>query len=547
MSRFRIKNTIFFLSGFLMALPAFTQVVGPEKKIISGGADNRTADYVRQNIESMERVPFDGICINVYTKKNGKVEPYNLRVMDPNPLAFEDFADSIADLKATKFKRFKDNFLWVWIAAAPGAVSMDFFDDYAVVINNWRTAARIAKEGGYRGFFVDTEQYDTQWGPFAWTRVKYSDTKTQADYAAQAKKRGAEVMRAINEVYPDIHMLWFFGYSANGPGRSHFGAYAFVPDFIDGMLSEAKPEARIIDGYEQSYGYKTKAFFVEARDLMKNKMKATSSVKDKFEKNHEAGFGLWLDGHGSVLGWNPADFLKNYFTPEEFEYSLCQALNYTDQYVWVWFERGSFWTGSNVPWPYFRALTEARKPHTEPPASIPKNPPPGAPPPLRIGGYGGEDTALLLGTKYRRLGELGRRWRWRPDFRDRGFEEKWQAFEFDDSQGWRSLLTGIEHWEIEGYKYECASWYRQRYDVPPLPFGKKVYLAFESMNETLWLWINGSLVDPNKVTLAANGKPLLVDVAGLLRSNQQNLIVVRRSSGLEPGGGWKSVKVLAEK
>jgi hypothetical protein len=49
------------------------------------------------------------------------------------------------------------------------------------------------------------------------------------------------------------------------------------------------------------------------------------------------------------------------------------------------------------------------------------------------------------------------------------------------------------------------------------------------------------------VTLAANGKPLLVDVTGLLRSNQQNLIVVRRSSGLEPGGGWKSVKVLAEK
>lgn len=161
---------IVFSAGICMLL--FTdfihgQVIGPEKKIISSGADNRTADYVRQNIEAMERVPFDGICIHVYTRKEGKVQPVFLRVMDPVPIRFEDFSEAIADLKATKFKRFKDNFLWVWISPNPGVVSADFFDDYSVVVNNWKVAARIAKEGGYRGLFVDTEQYDTQFGPFA--------------------------------------------------------------------------------------------------------------------------------------------------------------------------------------------------------------------------------------------------------------------------------------------------------------------------------------------------------------------------------------------
>jgi hypothetical protein len=522
------------------------QTIGPEKKIISGGADNRTADYVRQNIEAMERVPFDGVCINVYTKKDGNVQPVNLRVMDPNPIRFEDFSDAIADLKATKFTRFKNNFLWVWISPDPGAVSLDFFDDRSAMVNNWKVAAKIAKEGGYRGLFVDTEQYDTQWGPFAWTRVKYSSTKTQEEYAAQAKLRGTEVMCAMNDVYPDIHILWFFGYSASGPRRPRVGAYAFVPDFIDGMLAAAKPDARIIDGYEQSYGYKTKPFFSAARDLMKNEMESTSPLPEKFKKQHEAGFGIWLDCHGTALGWNPGDYLKNYFTPKEFEYSLHQALAHTDEYVWIWFERGSFWTGANVPWPYFNALTEARKPHPDQPKSIPKNPPEGAPEPLKIGGYDGEKLEALLGNKYAYICDLPRRWPWRPDPREKGFEEKWYAPELDDASGWRPLLTGIEMWEGEGYKYECASWYRLRYDVPPLPYGKQVYLCFESVNEVMWIWINGRLVESKNVADAANGKPLLVNVTGLLRSNIQDLIVIRRQSGLEPGGAWRSVKLAVE-
>jgi hypothetical protein len=535
----------------LASLPAFpfaqAASIGSEKKIISGGADIRTADYVRAHVAEMERVPFDGICINVYRRVNGKAEPVNLRVMDPMPIRFEDYAEAIADLKATPFRRFKDNFLWAWIASAPGVVPVDFFDDPAVMIANWRAAARIAKEGGYRGLFVDTEQYETSVGPFAWTRVKYSATKTKAEYAAQARRRGAEVMRAVNEVFPDIHMLWFYGYSSNGPDRSRFGAYAFVPDFIDGLLDEAGPEARIIDGYEASYGLKTAPFFGAARDLMKSRMKATSPAPARYERLHQAGFGLWLDCHGNALGWNTADFAKNYFTPEEFEYSLHQALVHTDRYVWVWFERGSFFSGANLPWPYETALTEARKPHPEQPASIPPNPPPGAPAPLVLRGYAGDDLDALLGAKLYRLADLPRRFRWRPDPRGAGFDEKWYAFDYNDAQGWSSLLTGIEHWEVEGFKYEGASWFRQRFDIPPLPWGKRIYLLFESKDERIWLWIDGRPVPSDRTVSAANGKALLVDVTGYLRGNVQNLIALRRRTGLESGGAWNAIRLLAEK
>jgi len=525
---------------------AFGQTIGPDKKIISAGSDIRTADNVRANVAALERAPFDGICINAYTRKNGKVEPFILRVMDPVPIRYDDLAESAADMKATPFKRFTDNFIWAWIAPAPGIASVDFFDDYQVVVENWRTAARVAKEGGLRGLFVDSEQYDTPWGPFAWTRVKYSGTKTKAEYAAQARRRGAEVMRAVNEVYPDIHMLWFFGYSAGGAARTRVGAYAFVADFIDGMLDVAGPEARIIDGFESSYGYKTAAFFEAARDLMKNAMKKTAPAADRFERLHQAGFGLWLDNHGLVIGWNPADFMKNYFTPREFEYSLHQALARTDRYVWVWFERGSFLNGSNLPWPYFRALEDARKPHPDPPPNIPMLMSPGAPPPLEIKGFSGEDPEELLGSKYRLLAELPRRWPWKPDHRGRGFEEKWFAPELDDS-GWRLLLTGIEHWEVEGYKYECSSWFRQRWDAPPLPFGEKIYLLFESIDEKIWIWVEGRPIEAGRVARAANGKALLVDVTGFVRSNIMNNLTIRRASGLEPGGGWRRILLVAGK
>jgi hypothetical protein len=524
------------------------QEIGPDKKIISGGADNPTADRVRREIDQLEKVPLDGICIHVYKRVDGQVRPYYLRVMDPTPIAFDDFAEAIADLRATKFKRFKDNFLWVWLASESNVVPVDFFDDnYQVVVDNWKTAARIAKEGGYRGLFVDTEQYETAVGPFAWTRVKYSGAKTPDEYAAKARERGRQVMRAINEVYPDIHMLWFFGYAANGAARHRTMPYAFVPDFIDGMIDEAKPECRIIDGYEQAYGYKTEASYQAARDLMKNQMRQTSPAPAKFDAIHQAGFGVWMDCHGWPLGWDPGDFRNNYYLPEEFEYSLHQALQYTDQYVWLWFERGSLLTGSNVPWPYANALTAARSPHPAPPAATPPSPPENAPAPLRISGYAGEDLVAAVAPRCRFLAELPRRWTWRPDPREKGFEEKWYDPGYDDSKGWRLVLTGIEFWETSGYKYEPGGWYRLRYDVPPLPYGKRVYLAFESPDETIWLWINGQRVEPDRVAALAGGKPLFVDVTGLLKSNSSNFISLRTRTRIEFGGVWRSVKLFAER
>ncbi len=536
--------TLLLLAGVAVG----AQQLGPGKKVISGGADIPTADRVRREVTQMEQVPLDGICINVYQRVDGKVQPVQLRVMDPVPIRFDDYAEAIADLKATRFTRFKDNFLWVWLASAANVRPVDFFaTDYQVVVDNWRTAARLAKEGGYRGLFVDTEQYDTAVGAFAWLRVDSSATYSPDQYAAKARQRGREVMRAINEVYPDIHMLWFFGYAANGAARHRTMPYAFVPDFIDGMIDESGPACRIIDGYEQSYGFKTEASFRAARQLMKEQMQQTSPDPARFGAIHQAGFGLWMDCHGWPLGWDAGDFANNYFNPEEFQYSLHQALRYTDQYVWVWFERGSLLTGRNVPWPYLEALRGARQPHLDPPASTPASPPAGVAAPLHLGGYSGEDMATALAGQYRQLAELPRRWTWRPDAREVGFEQKWYAPEYDDSKGWRQVLTGLEFWETSGYKYEPGGWYRLRWDVPHLPFGKRVYLAFECVDEDLWLWVNGQAVEAGRVTAVAGGKPLLVDITGMVKSNSSNAFSLRTRTRIEFGGVWRSVKLFVER
>ncbi|MEW6754136.1 MAG: hypothetical protein AB1505_24620 [Candidatus Latescibacterota bacterium] len=226
------------------------------------------------------------------------------------------------------------------------------------------------------------------------------------------------------------------------------------------------------------------------------------------------------------------------------EYTLHQALRYTDQYVWIWLERGSLFTGSSVPWPYLQALTAARQPHRSAPAITPASPPEGAPAPLQVGGYAGEDLVAVAAPQYRFLAELPRRWNWRPDPREKGFEEKWYDPAYDDSKGWRQVPTGIEFWETSGYKYEPGGWYRLRYDAPPLPYGKRAYLAFESVDETMWLWVNGQFVAPGRVVPVA-GKPLLVDVTGLLKSNSQSLISLR--TRIEFGGVWRRVKLFTER
>jgi hypothetical protein len=139
--------------------------------------------------------------------------------------------------------------------------------------------------------------------------------------------------------------------------------YGLLAPFLDGMLESATGKTRIIDGYESSYAYKDMENFVNARQLMKEKVLAMTNLDEKHRQHVSAGFGVWMDYNWREFGWNVSDFSRNFFTPEAFEKTMRAAWETADEYVWVYTEDPRWWAGegkpAKVPPEYDQALRRA--------------------------------------------------------------------------------------------------------------------------------------------------------------------------------------------
>src|SRR5206468_11635028 len=125
----------------------------------------------------------------------------------------------------------------------------------------------------------------------------------------------------------------------------------------------------LYDGYEFSYSYHTPEQFGNRRRVIREKELGWTGVADLMRQRWRAGFGIWIDYDQKS---DPADFTKNFFTPDEFAYALHEATRYTDKYVWIWSEKTSFWSG-NMPKGYIEALDAARRPNVPQPPTRPSD------------------------------------------------------------------------------------------------------------------------------------------------------------------------------
>ncbi|MHB9070782.1 MAG: hypothetical protein ACYC54_10500 [Sedimentisphaerales bacterium] len=368
-----------------------------EKKLIYVGIDKPDVNSLPQIVEQMEQTPFDGWTFGIRSKNA------HLSLLDGRPRKFDftwgswsnrvfthdEIQSSIDSFKNAKFKKFTDNF--VYLCVTPGDI--DWFDSYDAVLNNVGLAALIAKEGGLKGVFFDPEEYETP----LWNYQKQRDVKTKSfdEYAAQVRKRGAEVMQAFQNAYPEITILLAFGHSANywyettdnkgnnfskcssDPNKLHYADYGLLSPFLNGMVEVAGSKVKIVDGWENAYFFLRAKEFANGRAAVREKVLPFVSDKGKYSKVYQCGFGIWLDanwldgknrddypadGRKEYPGWNNKDFSRNYFQPEEIEMSLKNAFKYSDEYVWLYVER-LFYYGSikNVPDEYIDAICRAKK------------------------------------------------------------------------------------------------------------------------------------------------------------------------------------------
>ena len=349
---------------FTLALaPAFAdEPAGPRpKKLIEFGWDEPDTAFLRSHFAEMAKTPFDGCVFHVNTRKG---ENFTWLCWGDRTFEQDELQTALDDLKALPQGDFRHHFLR--FNTAPGR--LDWFDDFTAVTRNAALAARIAKEGRCAGILFDDEEYE---GPlFDYAKQRDAKTKSWEQYAAQARKRGAEVMRAFQSDFPDLTILLTFGHtlpwmrSEGGKRPLAETSYGLLAPFLDGMIDAAEGRSRLIDGYEISYSYKNAAQFDEGLRFMTKDALTVVGDREKYRRVVAPGFGIWLDYDWRSKGWSDQDPSRNHFTPEGFETSVREALKRTDEIVWIYTETPRWWSpmGGSIKLPaaYDAALRRAR-------------------------------------------------------------------------------------------------------------------------------------------------------------------------------------------
>ena len=129
---------------------------GLAKRLIEFGWDEPDTAFMRRHIAQIERSPFDGCVFHAnYITPGGPGGSFLSEAWGTRVFSAADLGPALADLQATPFHRFTDNFLR--FNTVPGDV--DWFDDFSAVLTNAQLAAQVARQGKAKGILLDVEQY----------------------------------------------------------------------------------------------------------------------------------------------------------------------------------------------------------------------------------------------------------------------------------------------------------------------------------------------------------------------------------------------------
>jgi hypothetical protein len=346
--------------------PGAKSVSQNAKKLIEFGWDEPDTSFMRREREQLERAPLDGCVFHINAHgTGGGPENFTWLCWGRRRFSEAELRPAIDDLTSIQWTKSRHNFLRFNVTPA----DLDWFDDHSAVINNARLAAHAARAGRCKGILLDTEAY--QGKLFDFHSQRDAARRSWADYEAQVRLRGREVMMAFQEGFPDLTVFVTFGHSLVWKQSDHgkkplsICRDGLLVPFLDGMIEGATGKTRLVDGHEMSYGYRDAGLFVQARDAIKVKSATLAADPLRYQAVVSAGFGLWLDYDRPVNGWKTDKIVNNYFSPERFESSLRAALDQADEYVWIYTEKPRWWSKSgnsvDLPQAYIEAAWRVRR------------------------------------------------------------------------------------------------------------------------------------------------------------------------------------------
>jgi len=346
--------------GICLLLPALTSSAFAQpiqKKLIELGWDKPDTTSLRNNLKQMEQTPFSGVIINI-TGKNEKGEKISFYHAFSNAIwKKEYFQSSIEDLKAIHSQKLTDNF--VQFTANPGNV--DWFDDagWKQIVDHWRIAAQVAKEGGLKGIAFDPEPYVKPHRQFDYSAQPQRDQHSFAQYQAKARQRGREVVSAVAAINPHFvilttRMLSDVMTAALSPtpqvALPSTGFLNLCPAFINGWLDAAPSTMIFVEGTEDP-GYRANNqfdFLKAGNEMRQNALSLIAPEnRQKYKAQVQISFGIYLDAYMN----DPSKFYyidpKGETPTERLHQNVTYAADVADEYIWIYGEKYRWWPTAN--------------------------------------------------------------------------------------------------------------------------------------------------------------------------------------------------------
>ncbi len=330
----------------------------PRKKLIAfGWAHPESAEFFKNDLDKIENVPLDGFGMRVVLPiavDGKKLTYHSSRTPNSSPIVLKksDFSAWIDIFNQVKFKKLKHNFLITNTAQ----FSSDWFDDAAweKTLNNHRILAWLAKEIGFEGMALDIESY----APPLTDQVfcyRPQSGKGFEETAAKVRERGRDYGRAIGAEFPEMKLLAFYWLSAmmSSPvaldhSKEYLpvqGGYGLAIPFINGMYEAIPDTMTIIDGTEaRSYKAGLKEDYDSlVADYYRNASRLVYPENlAKYHKVTQLGLAVYLDAYNTQNQLYPV-WRKSSNPTWLLGRNIQRTLDYTDEYVWIWNERGGFW------------------------------------------------------------------------------------------------------------------------------------------------------------------------------------------------------------
>jgi len=300
-----------------------------------GSSPVATPSFVRDHLEHLESLPFDGI-VSYLRSPDGSLN-VSASILADKELSEEEIASVLAPMKGLPFRNLTQNF-----AAVLGGRPPDFMDDWSAVISNFGRLAKAAKEAGLRGVYFDNEAYYTPWSDFP-RGVRHRE-KSLREYQDRARERGRQVMEAMTAQYPEITVILLHGPYISEPRapsqlfpQVHASNELHGPFFV-GFLEGAGPDASVVDGGEL-YHLRSEGDFQECRNWRK---RGFPSAEIDCAILPAALRAEWDARVGVAFGIIDRPFQGRPMTPPILTATLSNALRHADRYVWLYVEGPTF-------------------------------------------------------------------------------------------------------------------------------------------------------------------------------------------------------------